>query len=149
MMKDVSLESVKNRAKQFRAALEVCDKCLLPISFEEFPRGSCDDAALLLGKFLQDSGLGRFDYVCGEIHEGDNHNFQTHAWLQQGELIVDITADQFDEIREPVLVTRDHSWHNRFNAEVRNVADYEIYDSRTKAILSAAHERVLSYMGGI
>ena len=34
--------------------------------------------------------------------KGTIHNFQSHAWLQRGDLIVDITADQFDETQEAV-----------------------------------------------
>jgi hypothetical protein len=143
-MRDAELEAIGFRAKQFCAALERCDRGLLPITFEEFPRGSCGDATLLLAKYLQHSGLGLFNYVCGSIHEGAERGFQSHAWLQREDIIVDITADQFDGVREPVIVTRDHSWHDRFDAKVHNVADYEVYDANTQSILSAAYENIVA-----
>ena len=68
-MKDSETEAIEFRAAQFRTALEECERRLLPITFEDFPRGSCGDATLLLAKFLQDSGLGMFDYICGELYE--------------------------------------------------------------------------------
>ena len=37
----------------------------------------------------------------------------THAWIDQGGLIVDITADQFDDIDDAVIVTFDRSWYDR------------------------------------
>ncbi|OPZ87669.1 MAG: hypothetical protein BWY74_03344 [Firmicutes bacterium ADurb.Bin419] len=39
--------------------------------------GSCGDASLLLGKYLDEMGLGQFDYVCGELGR------QSHAWLEK------------------------------------------------------------------
>ena len=143
-MQDSEIENIVIRATQFRAALEKCDKTLLPITFECFPSGSCGDATLLLAKYLQNTGLGTFDYIGGVIRETENQKFQTHAWLQRGKIIVDITADQFDEIESPVIVTKDHSWHNQFEEETRNVADYDIYDNSTKGMLSLAYRRVIA-----
>lgn len=34
-----------------------------------------------------------------------------HAWLQSGEWIVDITADQFIDVQESVIVTNKSEWH--------------------------------------
>ncbi|MDQ5827717.1 MAG: hypothetical protein M3441_26545 [Chloroflexota bacterium] len=148
-MSDTEIEAITLRARQFRAALEACDRSLLPISFQEFPRGSCGDAALLLGRYLQDCGLGPFNYVCGSIREEGGRDFHSHAWLQRGDIIVDITADQFDEISEPVIVTRDHSWHDRFDGKVRNIADYKIYDANTKSVLSAVYRNVVTHISDL
>ena len=53
----------------------------------------------------------------------------THAWIQRGTLIVDITADQFEEINESVLVLYDSEWHEQWSGEVKSVADYRVWDS--------------------
>ncbi len=76
-------------ASAFRAALE--RGSLRLISLVEFPKGSCGDTCELLGQFLADSGLGDWLYCSGQQDEP----FQTHAWLEQHGLILDITADQF------------------------------------------------------
>jgi len=76
----------------FRHAIEACDRSALPITFENFPAGSCGDAALILGKYLEERGFGLFDYVLGE------RGGRSHAWLQRGHLVVDITGDQFDDM---------------------------------------------------
>jgi hypothetical protein len=40
-------------AMRFRAAIEACDLKTLPITFHEFPRGSCGVATLILAKYLK------------------------------------------------------------------------------------------------
>jgi hypothetical protein len=44
---------------------------------------------------------------------------QSHFWLEVGGYIVDITADQFDESLDPVIVTRDRTWHDQFQFQTR------------------------------
>ena len=148
-VEEAKIESLEFRAKQFRVALEICERDSLPITFENFPSGSCGDATLLLAKYLQNSGLGFFDYVCGEIYEDGERKFQSHAWLQREDLIVDITADQFDEIEAAVLITRNHSWHNQFEVDVRHLADFEVYDEHTKNTLSSAYNSVVAHIDDI
>lgn len=86
----------------------------LPISFHEFPTGSCGDASLLLGKYLDEMGMGQFDYVCGELGR------QSHAWLEKDGIIVDITADQFDGVTEEIIVTDNDDFHKRFEENFRH-----------------------------
>jgi hypothetical protein len=102
-------------ACRFRSALESHGLELLPELCEPFPSGWCGDAAPLLSQYLTDSGLGDFDYVCGETQEVDPaESPQSHAWLEQDGFIIDITADQFPEIGEAVMITRDRTWHSQF-----------------------------------
>lgn len=58
---------LKELCLQFRNAIVAYGIKKLPISFHEFPMGSCGDASLLLGKYFEEMGLGQFDYVCGEL----------------------------------------------------------------------------------
>jgi hypothetical protein len=101
---------------QFRKALIKYGIKRLPISFHEFPMGSCGDASLLLGKYLDEMGLGQFDYVCGELGR------QSHAWLEKDGIIVDITADQFDGVVEEIIVTD----NNDFHKDLRKIPDIPI-----------------------
>jgi hypothetical protein len=95
------------------------------ISLAEFPKGSCGDTCELLGQFLADSGLGDWQYCSGQRDEP----FHTHAWLEQDGLILDITADQFPDVDEPVLLTQDPSWHARFHLTAgRRVASLSWFD---------------------
>jgi hypothetical protein len=99
-----------------------------------FPNGWCDDCSRVLGILLREQGESGFMRVVGRRGE---HSEKTHVWLRRGSLIVDITADQFqDEISSPVMVTTDHSWHARWEQSGDELE--EIDDSRTEGKLYRA-----------
>ncbi len=124
-MNKVNLEKIKESASLFRLALEQCHADL-SISFSEFPSGSCGDTSELLGAFLNDNGLGKFDYVCAEFGNMSDNNWGTHAWLEQGDLVIDITADQFDFISEKIIVCNNSYWHKSLDETIRHLADYRV-----------------------
>ncbi|ARF83194.1 hypothetical protein ACIG0C_30010 [Kitasatospora aureofaciens] len=101
-------------ATRFRRALETSSEETRLIGLREFPHGACLDASLLLAEYLEDCGLGTWECVAGERPFRPALP-QSHAWLEQDGLILDITADQFDDApRQAVWVTRDPSWHQQF-----------------------------------
>ncbi len=63
----------------------------------------------MLGQYLQDSGLGVWNYRSGVDTGG-----QTHAWVEEDGWIIDITAPLFEDVDEAVVVTEDGSWYRRF-----------------------------------
>lgn len=132
---DLDIDEVRRMASRFRMAIEACDRSRLPVSFEEFPRGSCGDVTPLLGTYLIEHGFGPFDYVLGE--RGSSN--YTHAWLRQGQLDVDITADQFADAPGQIIVCGQSSWHRMFRQRVEHVADFRIYDEHTVSSLKAAY----------
>lgn len=91
--------------------------------FGRFPRGVCGDSAQLLGQYLQDNGLGVWNYRSGIDQSG-----QTHAWVEKDGWIIDITAPQFDDVSESVVVTDDPSWYRRFS----KMASYPYADLSTE-----------------
>lgn len=95
---------------------------------DSFPHGTCGDASPLLGQYLFDQGLGQWTYRNGECDR------QTHAWIERNGLLVDITAYQFSDISEPVIVTFETSWHSKFEtfAENDEPALIDIYDDYTR-----------------
>ena len=103
---DSCVNSVRDVARRFRAAFE--QGSLRLHSLRNFPKGSCGDASEMLGQYLSDSGLGRWSYCFGI----EPDSFATHAWVERNRLIVDITADQFADISERVIVTTDRTWHD-------------------------------------
>lgn len=44
---------------------------------------------------------------------------QTHAWIERDGIIVDITADQFCGVSEPVTVTTEREWYERFSLDLK------------------------------
>lgn len=130
----------------FRLAIEHTNRDRLPITFQKFPRGSCGDAALLLGAFLSDQGETGFKYVLGERNHGES--WHSHAWIERKDIIVDITADQFPEISQAVIVTYSSVWHRQFAIEEHNMpsADYRDYDSYTVAVLGSAFRTIMKHI---
>lgn len=135
------MDELANAAAAFRAAIERTPAAQLPIGLQGFPKGACGDATDLLGYYLKTQGLGTFDYVSGEGWDEDGEWF-SHAWLRQGNVIVDITADQFPG-KAPVIVTDASPWHDGFEAEVPHEADFHVYDPNTVSTLAAAYAVVL------
>lgn len=99
---------VRLHARGFRSAFEGLMP-EVPYIQRRFLLGWCTTASILLGEHLRESGLGDFHTRSGiRCDLGVN---QSHAWLNRDGLIVDITADQFDETKEAVIVSRDSPWH--------------------------------------
>jgi hypothetical protein len=119
---------IRGLARRFRRALQEQAPLWRDVSFEHFPRGCCGDTALLLGRFLCDHGAGDVQYVLGTRRLGDS--WSSHAWLVVDGLIVDITADQFDDVDEEVIVAATSPWHAlTFQLDgVRRPGDYRQYD---------------------
>jgi hypothetical protein len=138
------LATVRMLTTGFRTAIEGCDRHLLPISFRHFPRGSCRDASLLLGTYLSERGCGSFDYVAGERGDWQSEppTWVSHAWAAQGDLIADITADQYPDAPAGVIVTTDSPWHQSFRRRVGHAANYRLFDERTVKMLEAANRRL-------
>ena len=131
-------------ALRFRQAIEQTDKARLTTDFRDFPKGSCGDASLLLAKYLKDCGFGEFDYMLGFLFpESESHS---HAWLQQGDLIVDITIDQFDDCSEPVFVSYCSPWHDDRNGKRKHVADCSIFGSQTELSLENAYSEICKFL---
>ena len=66
-----------------------------------------------------------FDYVLAESYKGKKQ--RSHAWLGRGTLVIDITADQFPDVSESVIVTLDSPWHRAWRGKVQHGADYRLY----------------------
>ncbi len=141
-----SLELLTAAAQKFRRAIETSNKSALPVTLQNFPHGSCGDVVLLLGTYLLESGYGEFGYALGERGDLRTNTWKSHAWLEKKNLVVDITADQFPEISENVIVCLDSGWHKQFNGKIENKADYRIYDHHTVASLDNAYNEILSHL---
>lgn len=95
---------------------------------DRFPRGACLISTLVLAQYLQ-----HFDSKNAFlIVSGWNRN-TSHAWLEYDGYIIDVTADQFPEIKEVVYFTKDRNFHSqfRYNRQVRKFSEYTLsYDER-------------------
>lgn len=93
-------------------------------ALENFPKGSCRLACYVLGTILEDKGFGQWEIVAGERGSVDAGTYQTHAWLEGAGVLVDITASQFDEVEEGVIVSCIGSrWHGVWEITDRDPAN--------------------------
>lgn len=105
------IADLRKIAEAFRAILEVHALTTFDVQFNNFPNGACGASADLLGRYLR-QGLGLdAQYVSAERDE-DNWS---HAWTVIDGIIIDITADQFQQ--PPVVVTRQSAWHEAWKVE--------------------------------
>jgi hypothetical protein len=139
-MVNFDVNELTHRAAIFRASIVALiqrDPKALGVTFESFPSGSCGDASYLLAKYFQDHQCGKFYYVSGQL------GTQSHAWLARHELIVDITADQFEH-QNPVTVTENHVWYLQFALNHKELADFELCeDGWQKARLMGLYKRIV------
>ncbi|MBK3640474.1 hypothetical protein [Streptomyces sp. MBT33] len=135
------MTDVGSAATAFRQAIIECPDTGL-ISLRDFPNGSCGDASPLLGQFLQEQGHGEWIYVSG-CREGD---FHSHAWLERDGWLLDITADQFPDVDEPVLLTQDRTWHSQFlhRPMKRLPARIDVWDEYTTQNLTEAYVKIMA-----
>ncbi len=117
------LEAIRGAATRFRAAVEATDFGDLDFNLSRFPKDCCHHAAALLRLYLFDQGLGLFDKVEGRRPDG-----REHVWLSRSDVVIDITADQFDEGQAQVIVTRESPWHAEWKLRPSNPTDPEMIE---------------------
>jgi len=138
----MDLLKIKKAATKFRNAIESCSYSL-GISFEAFPKGTCGDVAPLLGTYLNDLGYGEFQYMLGDYGSRKDNSWSSHAWIQSNSLVVDITADQFPDINEKIIVSKTSYWHKQLNGKAQHKANIEIYDQLTALKLRKMYKMIL------
>lgn len=103
---------MRNELIKIRRALELLKEN--SFLFKNFPNGCCGSSCYLIATYLEEKGLGTFDYICGQKENA----LETHAWLlSKGEqYIIDLTADQFD--CEPIIYLKgEHPLSSIFNQQ--------------------------------
>ena len=77
------------------------------------------------GIYIYENGLRGFEIVSGRRPDGRDGK---HQWLRFDDIVVDITADQFDEANQPpVLVDRRSQWHAKLKGRPIASFDDEYY----------------------
>ncbi|MEZ7501495.1 hypothetical protein QO189_03310 [Psychrobacter sp. Arc29] len=103
-----------------------------------FPKGCCGDATDLIGLYLLKFHGIESEYVCGEGLI--NNSYQSHAWLLCQGYIIDITADQFNDIGynlPKVLIQVQSDFHDSFDTKAHNLISVEyLKDTNISPVLS-------------
>lgn len=106
----IDIDHLRTLAARMRQAFEQYAASTPDMMFKSFPRATCGPTAELIGRYLSE--------VCGldaQHVEARCSDGWTHAWVVVGDILVDITADQFGQA--PVIVTRDSPWHREWKTE--------------------------------
>ena len=104
----------------------------------DFPKGCCGDATELIGLYLLKVHGIESEYVCGEGFM--NNSYQSHAWLLCQGYIIDITADQFNDLGyelPDVLIQVQSDFHDSFDTKTTNLISIEgLKDTAIPTVLS-------------
>lgn len=79
--------------------------------FYAFPKNSCESASYFLAALLaQEFPNKEFLVVHGHQYTSDEH----HYWVEVDGRVIDITADQFNNVREPIYGADKHPLECKF-----------------------------------
>lgn len=139
-------EEIYRLAFRLRTAIESVPADSLPITFSSFPRGACGDSSLILGAYLADNGFPGFVCVTGERMSQNVGKWSSHAWLEADGLVVDITADQFQDAPSKVIVASPSPWHHLFSVERRQSADFRSWSGVGTFHLHTLYSRLKEHL---
>ncbi len=105
------LSEIDSLALRFRSAINIADRSDWESNFDNFPRGACGVTSEMFAAYLiREHGLNSF-HVSAERPADPNK--ESHAWLEIGDAIIDLTPDQFRDFPHAApYVSTDRSWHN-------------------------------------
>lgn len=89
--------------------------------FNNFPSNCCEFSSMMFARFLIEEQ--KYDFTDVLMVKGQckiNHH-QSHLWLEVTGYVCDITAGQFEDAPERIIVAKKSSWHNRFQILGKNV----------------------------
>lgn len=105
-------------ASAFRNAFENLDPSNAPGSFSKFPNGCCGSASVFVGNFLKE--YLNLNPKCS--YKSLHSSGAQHEFLVLDDIIIDITADQFHDCSDRVVVSKNSTWHKKLEGgEIRKV----------------------------
>lgn len=128
---------------QFRAAFESVLKSNEHPYFKNFPTATCGNTSYLLKEYLDRLGYPNVVVITGSVEELEElESYRSHAWIEVGGFLADITADQFGE--PPVIVTQSSMFHRQFTC--RKIKKYGLRDLKPNEDLMWLFEKTLAEM---
>lgn len=127
-MAGLGIERLRREAARVRHAMEATDLSDCGYNFDSFPTNCCHHAVKLLAIHLGAGGWGDLRMAKGCHDAGPVHE---HVWLNVGDILVDLTADQFGDGLGPVIVTRHSPWHDAWHPEFEPIKDSSLITWKT------------------
>ncbi|MDW7547722.1 hypothetical protein [Pseudoalteromonas peptidolytica] len=120
----MQISELKTVATLVREMIEnvISEFTYVDIELQNFPSGACEVSSVILGLYLKEKYDVKVVQSVGKRPSPDcGYSENNHVWLTVNEsVVVDITADQFDDFSSKVFVGRDSTFHDTF----------EVYDTR-------------------
>lgn len=124
--------------EDFKIALSRIDWGNMPPGFNNFPSGCCGDISDILAEYLRSKGVDSTEYVCGKTK-----NIASHAWIEVDGLVIDFTAQQFEGVNDPIIVSYPSQWHSKFTVISRRKAGYLTMNGPAVGNLMRAHKKIV------
>ncbi|WP_421850739.1 hypothetical protein [Marinomonas sp.] len=101
------------------------------VELQNFPSGSCEVASVILGLYVQsEHGIDVVQSV-GKRPILNDYRENNHVWLTVNDsLIIDITADQFEDFQEQVFVGSESAFHSTFEVYETRPIDFSYLNRR-------------------
>lgn len=116
----VGEERLYQTAQKFRHAIEDTDISEEVVGREgylrmqNFPSSACAEACSILGIYLvENQKIDPLAHRTGQIGVQDQW-YGSHHWLVHDNIVIDISADQFPIVDEPVIVSHESEFHSRY-----------------------------------
>ena len=110
----MKIDVIKKEVVKARRIFEQHHDYISKTYFGGFPTGSCGCSADILAEYFISKGAKNIEYVYGERDGG------SHGWLELDGLIIDITADQFEDGIESIFISYNRDFHEQFSPLERN-----------------------------
>lgn len=94
-----------------------------------FPHRCCDDSSQLLAAYMTDNGFEGSQLIRGE-YGGYESEIVSHVWLDYKGLLIDITAEQFNNYgynHSSIIFPNDSCFHSSFRVVNDGIADFRIH----------------------
>ena len=115
----IDLENLEKIATACRVAL-VSLASKKGSKFHGFPEGTCGSASEVIGRILKEEFQIEGTYICADSHPQYDWD-RSHAWVEVGDFIIDITHDQFEGTGLSGWVfERGMGWHAQFSEIVEH-----------------------------
>lgn len=136
------IDRILKVATALRRAMEAADfsDCHHCKTLRTFPHKCCDHASSMLLFVFHEQGIHGFDMMRGTLPDWGEEG---HNWIQRGEIIVDITADQFSGLKLPPVIVGRFEWHSTLTPEPepnRLQIDTSLYK-----VLSDDYDRIMKH----
>ncbi|MCR9777538.1 hypothetical protein NB609_16100 [Vibrio parahaemolyticus] len=111
----MKLELIKIATNVRELLQQVIDEAdFVDVELQGFPSGSCEISSVMLGLILQDIGHQVVLKVAKRPIPNDTNTYN-HVWLYvDNRFTVDITADQFEDCNDMVVVSEQSDFHETF-----------------------------------